>query len=238
MEDELQWLISVDDHIIEPPHVWVSRGSRADRDRVPHVERINGNDTWVYEGVRSPVMGILVAAHQSVEQYSHAPVNYEDMPLAYYEPLARVADMDRDRVLSALNFPFFPRFCGQTFAEAKDLDLALKCLVAYNDFVIDEWCGAAPGRFIPLVIVPLWGCDLAIKEVHRCAAKGAKAVAFAENYSLGLPSIHSGKWDGFFAAVSEAQMPLCTHIGSSSSPPITSPDAPFGVTAEHKFQPG
>ena len=126
----------------------------------------------------------------------------------------------------------FPRFCGQAFAEAKDKDLALKCLRAYNDFVIDEWCGSAPGRYIPLVIVPLWDTDLAIREVHRCADKGGKAVAFSENlHPLGLPSIHSGAWDGFFAAVAETNMPLCTHIGSSSATPITSPDAPFGVNA-------
>ena len=67
MEQDLQWLISVDDHIIEPPNVWVDRASAADRDRVPHVERIDGVDTWVYEKHRATVMGILVAAHQQPE---------------------------------------------------------------------------------------------------------------------------------------------------------------------------
>ena len=232
MDQDLQWIISVDDHIIEPPDLWVTRAAVRDRDRVPRVERRDGVDTWVYEGFRSPVMGILIAAHQSPDDYSPLPVNYDEMPQQYYDPVARLADMDEDHVIAALNFPFFPRFCGQAFAEAADKELSLKCLRSYNDFVIDEWCAAAPGRYIPLVIVPLWDQDLAIQEVHRCADKGGKAIAFSENlHPMGLPSIHSGAWDNFFSAVEEVDMPLCTHIGSSSVTPITAPDAPFGVSA-------
>ncbi|WP_231127484.1 amidohydrolase family protein, partial [Mycobacterium colombiense] len=137
-----------------------------------------------------------------------------------------------DHVIAGLNFPFFPRFCGQMFAHLGDRDLGLTCVRAYNDFVIDEWCAAAPGRYIPMVIIPLWDTRLAVEETLRCAGKGAKAIAFSENlHPLGFPSIHSGAWDDFFAAVNETKMPLCTHIGSSSVSPTTSPDAPFGVQA-------
>ena len=230
MEQDLQWLISVDDHIIEPPNVWVDRASAADRDRVPHVERIDGVDTWVYEKHRATVMGILVAAHQQPDEYSPLSVNYDELPKVYYDPEARIPDMDEDHVIAGLNFPFFPRFCGQVFSQVQDRELGLKCLTAYNDYIIDEWCAAAPGRYIPMIIVPLWDTALAVAEVHRCADKGAKAIAFSENvHALGFPSIHSGEWDSFFAAANETKMPLCTHIGSSSVSPNTSPDAPFGV---------
>jgi predicted TIM-barrel fold metal-dependent hydrolase len=232
LDRDLQWIISVDDHLIEPPDLWTRRASAMDRERVPRVTRLDGVDTWVYENVRAPIAGILVAARQPVEEYNHAPVNYEDMPVEYYDPVARLADMDSDHVIAQLNFPFFPRFCGQTFAEAEDKVLALKCLMAWNDFVIEEWCGAAPGRYIPLIILPLWDEDLAIAELHRGVIMGAKAVAFSENlHPLGLPSIHSGRWSRFFAAIDESGVPLCTHIGSSSSTPVTSPDAPFTVPA-------
>ena len=85
--------------------------------------------------------------------------------------------------------------------------------------MIDEWCGAVPGRLIPLVILPLWDADLAVAEVERCAAKGAGAVTFSENpAALGLPSVHDRRqyWDPVFAACADAGMPVCTHIGSSS----------------------
>ena len=186
-------------------------------------------------GVREhphPVFGILVAARQTPDEFTPLPVNYDDMPEAYYEPKARCGDMDADHCIASLNFPMFPRFCGQAFAQAKDKELALKCLRDYNDFIIDEWCASAPGRFIPMIIIPLWDVDLACEEALRCAGKGAKAIAFSENlHPLGLPSIHSGAWDKFFAVADETGMPLCTHIGSSSMPPMTAPDAPFGVGA-------
>lgn len=231
-KQDLQWMISVDDHIIEPPNLWVDRASAADRDRVPHVERIDGVDTWIYDQARASVMGILVAAHQRPAEYSPLPVNYDEMPRAYFDPVARIADMDEDHVIAGVNFPFFPRFCGQMFAHVGDRDLGLNCVRAYNNFVIDEWCAAAPGRYIPMIIVPLWDTRLAVEETLRCADKGAKAIAFSENlHPLGFPSIHSGAWDDFFAVVNETKMPLCTHIGSSSVSPTTSPDAPFGVQA-------
>ena len=62
---------------------------------------------------------------------------------------------------------------------------------AYNDWMIDEWCAAVPGRLIPMIILPLWDASLALAEVERCAAKGARAVTFSENpAALGLPSVH------------------------------------------------
>jgi len=127
-KQDLQWMISVDDHIIEPPNLWVDRASVADRDRVPHVERIDGVDTWIYDQARASVMGILVAAHQRPAEYSPLPVNYDEMPRAYFDPAARIPDMDEDHVIAGVNFPFFPRFCGQMFAHVGDRDLGLKCV--------------------------------------------------------------------------------------------------------------
>lgn len=117
---------------------------------------------------------------------------------------------------------------------AKDRDLALRCLRVFNDWVLDEWCGAAPGRFIPLVVVPLWDPRLAAEELERCVAKGARAVSFSENpHKLGLPSIHDdgGYWDPLLRTANDADVPLCIHFGSSSSLPTTSPDAPMVVWA-------
>ena len=144
---------------------------------------------------------------------------------AAYDPIARVVDMDRAGILGSLCFPSFPRFCGQIFWEAKDKDLALLCVQAYNDWMIDEWCGAAPGRFIPLIIIPLWDPVAAAVEIERCAAKGATAFAFSENPEpLGLPTIHDPDryWDPVMAAAQDTQMVVCMHVGSSSTMPVIS----------------
>jgi predicted TIM-barrel fold metal-dependent hydrolase len=147
-----------------------------------------------------------------------------------YDIAKRVDDMSANGVLGSMCFPSFPQFCGQLFARSEDKDLGLALLRAYNDWHIDEWCGSAPGRFIPLALPVLWDPQLAADEVHRVARKGCHAVTFSENpEKLGYASFHSDYWDPFFAACEEEGTILCLHIGSSSQLVITSIEAPINV---------
>src|SRR5262249_49067034 len=153
-----------------------------------------------------------------------------EMRAGCYDPVARLADMNVDGVLASLCFPSFPRFCGQVFHETKDKELALLCVRAYNDWMIEEWCGSAPGRFIPLTLIPLWDPRLAVAEIERCKAKGASGFCFSEGPSaLGLPSLYdAGRyWDPVLRAAEHTGMVVCTHIGSSSRMPTTAPDCPM-----------
>ena len=102
--------------------------------------------------------------------------------------------------------------------------------------MVEEWCGDSGGQLIPLCIIPLWDADKAAAEVRRNAARGVRAVCFSEiPPHLGLPSIHSGYWDPFFAACEETGTVVCMHIGSSSKMPATSADAPVAVAATLSF---
>jgi predicted TIM-barrel fold metal-dependent hydrolase len=98
--------------------------------------------------------------------------------------------------------------------------------------MIDDWCGGAgKGRLIPLTLVPLWSPELAAEEVRRCAAKGSYAIAFSENPSkLGVPSMYTGEWDVLWQACVETGTSVSMHIGSSSSMPSTSEDAPLATS--------
>jgi len=225
-------LVSVDDHVLEPPHVWQDRLPAAMREAGPRMVRDDQGEAWVFEGKRMPTTGLSAAAGKKREEFSPLPVTYDDMRPGCYEPAARVEDMNRAGVIASLSFPSFPRFCGQTFTEATDRQLGLACVKAYNDWMIDEWCGTAPDRLIPMIILPLWDAHLAAKEIERTAAKGAKAIAFSENpYQLGLPSIHdrNGFWEPMVAAAAETGMPICMHLGSSSQLPATSPEMPMAA---------
>ena len=114
--------------------------------------------------------------------------------------------------------------------EASDREFGFTCLQAYNDWMIEEWCAAAPGRYIPLILIPMWDPALAAKEMERCAAKGATAFCFSENPApLGLPTIHDKNryWDPVMSTASELEMVACMHVGSSSQVPQIAPDSPF-----------
>ena len=223
------WLVSVDDHAIEPPNVWLDRLPARYHDVAPRMVQTDGGEAWQYEDKQIPTSGLSVAAGKRHEDFSPDPVPFSEMRPGAYDSVARLADMDQAGILASLCFPSFPRFCGQIFWEAKDKELAALCVRAYNDWMIDEWCGSAPGRYIPLVIIPLWDPPAAAKELERCAAKGATSFAFSENPEpLGLPTIHdpSRYWDPVLAAAQDLQMVVSMHVGSSSTMPSISSNAP------------
>jgi predicted TIM-barrel fold metal-dependent hydrolase len=220
----------VDDHVLEPPGVWVDRVPAKDRDRAPHQVIEGDMEFWVYDGKRYPSSGLSAVAGKKKEEFSPEPVTYAEMRPGCYDAKARIEDMDRAGILASLCFPTVTRFCGQLFMEASDREFGFVCLQAYNDWMIEEWCGAAPGRYIPLVLIPMWDPALAAKEMERCAAKGATAFAFSENPApLGLPTIHDKDryWDPVMAAASDLEMVCSMHVGSSSQVPQIAPDSPF-----------
>ena len=230
------WLISVDDHVIEPEHVWQARLPQRFRERGPRWVRDDTGPAWIYEDVRVPVNATVTGA-ANIESGSMPPIfeplDFEQINPACYDPAARVRAMDADHVLSSILFPNLPRFCGQLFAEGDDKDLGLLCVKAYNDWMIEEWCASAPGRFIANVLIPLWDPSEGARELERCADRGARAFCFSQApHRLGLPSIHDqdGYWNPVFSTANDTGMVVCTHLGSASQLPDTAPDAPIMVS--------
>ena len=250
-------IVSVDDHVVEPAHLWQTWLPERFRDVGPKVERrgigtmrhIGGGtyeqtfdpdgpqaDCWVYEDLVYINKRHVAAVGFDRDDMTMSPITYDEMRPGCYDPKARVADMEMNHVEASLCFPSFPRFCGQTFLEAKDRAVAEACVYAYNDWMVEEWCGDSNGALVPLIIVPLWDAELAAAEVRRNAQHGVRAVCFSEiPPHLGLPSIHTGEWDPFFVACQETQTVVCMHIGSSSRMPATSADAPVAVAASLSF---
>ena len=249
---ELPKIISVDDHIVEPADVWTSRMPAKFKDAAPHIVRapmpdvtfvggkltiVEGGGTkpvdwWHYEDLKRPLLRVDSAVGVPRDQVTMTGVTYEDMRPGSYRQKERLEDMDVNHIEASLCFPTFPRFCGQTFTEAEDKELALLCVEAYNDYQVEEWCAGTGGRLVPLIIVPLWDAHLAAAEVRRNADRGVRAVCFSEIPPyLGLPSIHDpdNYWDPFFAACDETSTVVNMHIGSSSKMPSTSADAPAAV---------
>jgi predicted TIM-barrel fold metal-dependent hydrolase len=256
--NEIPKIISVDDHVVEPPHVWDTWLPEKYRDRGPkvvrrgirdidyvgtasYVEHFDDEsptkvDCWLYEDLVYTHKRMVAAVGYPKEEMTLTPITYDDMRPGCYDAKARLEDMDISWVEASMCFPTLPRFCGQTFHEGKDKELGLACVKAYNDWMVEEWCGDSHGRLIPLGIIPLWDAQLAADEVRRNAERGVRAVCFSElPFHLGLPTIHSGEWEPFFAACAETETVVAMHIGSSSRMPGASPDAPPSVSATLGF---
>ena len=221
-------LVSVDDHVVEPPDMFTGHIPDRYRDEAPKViTKDDGTDAWVFEGQEATNVGLNAVAGRPPDEYGIEPTHFSEMRPGCFDIHERIRDMNANGVLASMNFPSYPQFCGQYFARADDKDLALAVLRAYHDWHIDEWCGTYPGRMIPLALPPIWDPNLMADEVRRVAKKGCRAVTFSENpEKLGYPSLHNEHWDPFWQACSEESTVVCLHIGSSSQVVVTSIEAP------------
>ena len=224
-------LVSVDDHVVEPPTVFDGRLPKKYQDLAPKlVTRPDGTSAWLYEGQELTNVALNAVAGRPPEEYGFEPTSFDQIRPGTWDINERVKDMDANGVLGSLCFPSFTGFCGQLFARTEDKDVALAMIQAYNDWHIDEWCGTHPGRFIPCALPTIWDPELMAQEVRRTAEKGCHAVTFSENPAkLGWPSFHSDHWDPFWAACEEVGTVVCLHIGSSSTTLQTAADAPVDV---------
>ncbi|MGV0793610.1 amidohydrolase family protein [Mycolicibacterium sp. XJ1819] len=223
-------LFSVDDHIVEPADVWTKRLPKKFMDKGPHVVEAEGRQFWVYEDQRSATMGLNAVAGKDPKDWGTDPVRFADLIPGCYDPAARADDFRADGIVGSVLFPSLPGFGGRVFFEMKDKELADLCVRAYNDFVIDEWCAAAPDIFVPTIITQLWDPELAAAEIRRCADRGARAVSFPENPSyLNQPSLHTDHWDPVFHAFEETGLVCSMHLGSSGHIPMPTPDSHFSI---------
>ena len=224
-------LISVDDHLVEPPDMFDGRMPARFADQAPRVVRKpDGSDVWVFNGTEIPNIGLNAVAGRPKEEYGVEPTAFNEMRPGCYDIHERIKDMSAGGVLASMCFPSFPGFSGRLFAAADDKDLALATVQAYNDWHIEYWCGAYPGRFIPMALPVLWDADLAAAEVRRVAAKGVHSITFTENpATLGYPSFHESYWDPLWKALVDENVVLSIHLGSSGKLAMTAPDAPVDV---------
>ncbi len=225
-------LVSVDDHVVEPPDLFDRHLAAQWRDRAPKmVQNRRGDEMWTFEGQIMPNVGLNAVAGRPPEEYGWEPTRLAQMRAGCYDVHARIGDMNANGVLASLCFPSFPHFDGKLFVGATDKDLALAALRAYNDWHIHEWAGAYPGRFIPLALLPLWDAELCADEVRRVEKLGCHAAAFSANPTTHqLPSIHSPTWKPLWEACCDVGTVLCMHIGTGGGMPFTSPEMPVDAS--------
>ena len=225
-------LVSVDDHVVEPPDMFEGFIASKYADEAPRFVQDEQGDRWIFANNETRNAGLNAVAGRPPEEYGLEPAALDEIRVACYDVHERVKDMSANGVLGSLNFPSMARFCGQFFVPRTGVEpeLAIAVLQAYNDWHLDAWCGSYPDRFIPCTIPPIWDPQLMAAEVRRTAAKGSNCVSFSANpHALGLPSFHTDHWDPFWAACEETGTVVTIHIGSGGIEVQTSPDASMNV---------
>jgi predicted TIM-barrel fold metal-dependent hydrolase len=223
-------LISVDDHVIEPPDMFVGhlpKKYEADAPRLVHAD--NGTDVWKFRDHVIPNSALNAIAGRPKEEYGLEPQGLDEIRPGCFDIHDRVKDMSAGGMLAQMCFPSFPGFAGRLFA-TDDADFSRALVRAYNDWHIDEWCGAYPGRFIPMALPLIWDPEATAAEVRRVADKGCHSITFTENPAvMGYPSFHSDHWDPLWRALSDTGTVLNVHIGSSGRLSVPAADGPPDV---------
>ena len=210
-------LISVDDHVQEPPNLWTQRLSKTRwGERVPHLERIaDGSDRWVLDN-QVLLDGSAALAGALMADRNHEPSRWQDVPTAAYVPSERLKAMDVAGIDYSVLYPTVAGLAGEAFGRLRDPDLELACVQAYNDWLIEEWA-AASDRFIPQCIVPIWPVEAATAEIERAVVKGHRGVVFPSlpMHLRDVPHVSGPEYDPVWSVCEELNVPICLHAGAS-----------------------
>jgi hypothetical protein len=136
-------LISVDDHIAEPPDMFDEQVPARYRDLAPRVvEEEDGGQQWYYGSLRGRNLGLNAVAGKPPEFFNIDANRCEEMRPGCYDLHQRVQDMNAGGQVAGLNFPNWTGFSGQVLNQGPDPVVNEIMIRAYNDWHVDEWCGA------------------------------------------------------------------------------------------------
>ncbi|MDG5481218.1 amidohydrolase family protein [Mycolicibacterium gadium] len=217
-------LISVDDHTVEPPDMFAGRVPARYADDAPRiVEDADGSVAWVYDGMKLPNIGLNAVAGRPNDEWGFEPSRFEDMRKGCYDVDARVEDMNACGVLASVCFPSFPTISGALFTYRGEREVSAVMVKTYNDWHIEDWCGAHPDRFIPMGILPLWDPCQSASEVRRLASLGCRAVTVPQHVgNYGQPPWQDPHWDVLWEAICENNTVVNIHIGTGGGMPVPS----------------
>jgi uncharacterized protein len=209
-------VIDVDTHLTEPPDVWTARMPAHLHERVPHIERIDGRDTWTADGQRLGAPGFYSMAGWNGVMPVSIPNTFDDIDPSMYDPHARLRFLDAEGIDAQVLYPNVGGFGNGYFLRLGDRDLVAACVRAYNDFLTD-WTSVAPDRLVAVTALPFWDLELALTELARGIEHGHRAVNFCNQpQDYGQPPLADQHWDPIWAAAQEAGVPISFHVGGGS----------------------
>lgn len=200
--------VSADDHIdlcYLPPDMWRQRVSKKFRDQAPRVAETPKGLYWMREGKPWGNAGSRSGdGRKVVFDLTGVPEQPEPGVWRPTTPKYRLQDMDQDGIASQIIY----NFLDWSFT---DQALKSECLSAYNSWLAEEFCVAAPDRLVGLATLPAHDPQLAAQELLRAAKLGLRGAIF-DVFSATL-SIADPAWDPLWGVAAETGMPLSVHVG-------------------------
>ncbi|MDG2306741.1 MAG: amidohydrolase family protein [Candidatus Binatia bacterium] len=196
-------LISADSHVNPPATMWAKYLPESLREKAPRIESTDEGDFQVFEGRRTPLLGINAMAGKKPEEFSWNVRRLNEQRAGGFEPNARLEDMDADHVQAEVIYGGGP-------LPSQDAELRHASYQVYNDWLAD-FCSADPKRLIGIAYLPCDTPEMAIAEVKRAAGRGLKGGVIPR--FPGDDEWYEPKWDGLWRAILDQGWAAAVHVG-------------------------
>lgn len=200
-------VISADSHLEISPERWTDRVPATYRDYAPRLVKLaDGGDGVIVENRPLYTLGLAITG-KPYEQHSPVGIRYEGSP-GSGSPEQRVQEQDLDGIDAEVMFTS----AGNSGFWRGIRDDAAYCAVihAYNEFLAEEYCAAAPDRLLATGLIPNAGVQAGVAELEYCARAGLKAAALGA-FPAGK-SFPTPEDDRLWAAALDLNMPLTVHV--------------------------
>jgi predicted TIM-barrel fold metal-dependent hydrolase len=158
-----------------------------------------------------------MAAHAAFDKSMRgdATLSLEDFDMeaasnpGYWDPVARLAAMDRDGVEAEVLYSELSAF--RVFGLMKDSWQTVSRV--FTDLLVD-FASHDPKRLLLSYQVPIIDIDYAVKEVERLAGLGARSVHLPNHPSeVGLADYHDERYDPLWSVLQETEISISHHLG-------------------------
>ena len=169
-------LISADGHLEVPPERWVHRVPQKYRDRAPRTVQLpDGGDALLIEGQPLQEANFLdLRTGRPAGQWQPFGLKVEDAA-GTGPPEQRLREQDEDGLDAEVLFPAM--VAGPALWRNITHDEVYVAIVrAYNSWLAEEYCSAAPDRLLAMGVIPWTNVDDAIAEMEYCARLGLKGI--------------------------------------------------------------
>jgi uncharacterized protein len=214
-------VIDADSHMTERHDLFTERAPKGYKDRVPHVELVDGREMWVMEGKTFGRAGSGGTIDHGNEKHpwvdsQGGPWGIEDVHPAAWNPTERLRLMDDLGIDAQVLYPNSIGLGGHNLWKSIEDPALLRLSVElYNDAMaeVQEQSG---NRLLPMPIMPAWDIASCVREATRCADMGYRGVNMtADPQDTGSPDLGDPAWDSFWEVCADRHLPVHFHIGAS-----------------------
>ena len=218
-EPEQLAVVDADSHLTDVEDLWTKRAPAAYKSEILHVEEVEGERTWVIEGMPLGKAGggstIDRAGVKHPFLESMLEWDFERAHVAAWDIDARLEVLDDMGIKHQVIYPNALGLGGHALADVKDPVLRRLCVEIFNDSRA-EIQERTNNRLLPMPILPAWDIEGCVREAQRIAEMGLRGINMTSDpQDLGSPDLANVAWDPLWEVCADLELPIHFHIGAS-----------------------